>query len=467
MLAILAPTVLSTLLAGCVGDEGAVPAESDLLQIATSLATPFAGEEKLANATVMVDNALGDRAMLITNAQGKANMPVDWDYGPFDITIDPGIDEQPLVSILGIDQAQRHVQWTWQQPIDVQDTVVVAGVVKHHDPDTTLNILAYGAGNAAYVGQPIFNVYALRLLPDEPFQILALDMDEERTGDRLHRTMSRWTLLSHDGVSSDTRLDIDLGPVFDDDGFDWDFRVRDPSDMTEPNGVPGQEIDHTWFDADGFEFVDLPLIADPLEPTMGSGVVRLPDDHDDVLYNGATADVTVTCTVEGIAQACGWATSTHLDATRARYAYFSQHVVPSITEKLETRFVASKGENGSVLTRIGAPGTWESPSQFLPVPDMAASDAMDAGMQHWAFVMNHESVDGVRYGLTLEDASGKVLWTVRGTEDRVIELPAPPTSVDVAELRDMVQAVRPWLSTGEGTGVTAESWSQPHVLRSP
>lgn len=332
-------------------------------------------------------------------------MPVDWGRAPYAVTIDPGIEGQPLVTILGINEAQRRVEWTWQQPLDEQDTVVVAGLVSNHDPGTTLQVYAYGAGNDSYQGQPLVGLYALRVLQGEPFQLLALDVTEQESSTATWRTTERWTVVSSEGVAENTALPIDMAPYFDPDGLprDHGLPVQPGPDFVGDGVVPG--LDGILQSIDGQAFLGL------VDPIVTSGTVHMPADPDDPLRQGGSADVTITCAVEGVPQDCGWATWVGWDEVRARYAFFARHFVPTRSKRVQTEITAVNGEHGSTVIVPGDPSAWLASPTLLPVPDLVATDVTDVTLHDWAFVLDHEQLPetarpasvGVRPGPPPED----------------------------------------------------------------
>lgn len=419
------PTLFAALWAGCApeGQEG-LPVdpylyEHQLIQLDLVRDPLSRDPAPLAGATVAIDDAAGQRALLTSDEAGHVEMLVEWSRGPYAVTIDAGMAGQPLVSLLGVEAPDRHLTWTFTEGMDPADTVQVSGVVEGHDPYDQLRVMAYGAGSDSWATWSRLGLYTLSVLPDQPFNLLAVDMVESYTPDvGLLRQVDHWRMVDEDGVSEATRIDL----------------------------------------------VD----ADAVESTLTSGTFRLPSAQDDPLRAGGRGDLVVTCTVDGRAQECGWATWVNADRDHNRIAFFARHVVPGETERLQTRIEAVRGQNGSRMWVNGDPGAWTEVPELMAVPQVEDTATATTDMTGWTVTAAPVDPDLVaRWWATWEAEDGEVLWLVRGTDDRLVELPAPPPTVDVAALLGEVHAVRTWLKVGEGEELVAESWSEPARVRQP
>lgn len=368
------------------GESGRLRQEV-LVEVA-AVATPLAG------ATVAVEDADGVPVdEVLTGVDGVAEVAVDWSRGPFAVTVDPHLDAAALWSRVAVTEDADPLPAHFVEPRNA-GRVQVFGRVPEPLPRYTLMAVSHGAGGAFFQRAGGDGSFALDVVRDEPFEILTVQFQwSDLGGGQYAQELADWRLTSGQ-VSEDTTLDL------------TDSVLASPQ--------------HTSLEL---------VLPDDATPTLRAG-----------LPYGWIGDA-----IDGF-PACGWperyGPSTSADAFAIDLAY----VVPSTAGEMFRFGMVTADDGASMIWDWGAPSTWPSSRQLLPIPAFADL-SFDRGSGEWSVTFDGPSdQEGAFAAAVLMAADGRSLWSVVGPTDLATwDAPSPPSTADVPALLAEATTALPYL----------------------
>ena len=173
---------------------------------------PEVGYGPLPGATVSFDDALGRRTEVVSDASGTVSLDLDdWQcQGPVTLTVDPAEPGQGLVTIMELGPAWDGSVIRFNDNAALAHRVTISGLAEPRAEGTWLRVIASGAVGTWYQGDT--PGYAVDVLPDTPFELLAAELSWKYTGHEfgISQTLSGWTRVAAGPVRSDSQLHIDL-----------------------------------------------------------------------------------------------------------------------------------------------------------------------------------------------------------------------------------------------------------------
>ncbi len=428
--------LLSVLLAAC----SAEPGEDHILTGPGSFSARIergwaeVGFEPLSGATVALDDAAGNRLEAITNDQALVAFNIDWDDGPFDLTVDPGIPGLPLVTAMERNRLDDGLTVRFWDERVLDDRVTLYGLIEADPAEPpwpltydgrvarparggSLYVNAHGAAGTELAG--VRSAYAVAVLPDTPLELMAVATQDVRTWPDGERTTlyDRWTIVDVDGISENTRLDLTLG--------------------------------------------------DELVPRSFRSSFALPADHSDPLRDDAVASaMRVLATEDGAtANPCGFARRVARSDAGDRVELSGEYVMPQLAGGAVTELSAWSPVDGvgSMAWIDGTPDTWSTEPELLPVPELDELLSTEDGT--WSLRYDADTAEGVRTYAQVFGNDDSLLWEVIGPEGDELTLPMPPSSVDATSLAAEARVIVPMLVREADMSISHLSHGTPWTLQ--
>ncbi len=330
-------------------------------------------------ATVAVDLPSGSRIELVSDSEGNVTVP------------SPGLEDDAITFVA---HKQGYAVWSWETTVEEATRYPWLLLYALTDPElVTVSGTAIGMENlnhqlmvnsTTYFDKsqkpgPSFDV---DVPPARPFALLGLEFAVCASACLrcICQTFAHWTRMDHDAIDADTTVDLDF--------------------------------------------------ATTLEPKQTTGTIVLPDDPESRMYTTAYPYVIVN-SFEGAIQH-GFSLSVAPSEDNASFSYLAEHVVWDGASDVTTRYylIDTVGYARSYLDVAGYPQEGATVSGFLDVPSFSSPPGLSMGLLD-PFVWTPLETTDARMVLIRD---GRRVWTATGTDASRLQLPPPPTSVDVLEL---------------------------------
>lgn len=348
-------------------------------------------EQALGGVTVALDAADGTRVERSTGRDGVVALPVDWESGPHDVTLDGG--EHGLRSYLGIDDGFDGGTHRFLETASCT-THPMSVTATHRTPDSLLYVMPLTQGGSGYEGHD--HTFTISVPHDEPLSIVAHENRGVWQGDALWRDWLGWQLIDHAPVTAATHLDLDL------------------RNTVEPNLATGH--------------VD--VLPGWLQPPNARAYA--------FVYLGST-DYT---------RACGWPSWTSPAPGGGGFDFELAWLAPAGAELVTVvevfpHFGWWNLTAVSRVTRPGTPDTWDADPTMLPIPTI---DTDGDWPSLYGEVVLEDVPDGTVPTIEITPHGGSLLWEAIGPEGMrgPFVFPDPPSSFDRARLDGRLDA-RPFL----------------------
>jgi hypothetical protein len=330
-------------------------------------------------ATVAVDLPSGSRIELVSDSAGKVTVPA------------AGFEEDTITFVA---HKQGYAVWSWETT--VKDATAYPWLLLYSlsDPElVTVSGTAIGMTSAAHqlmvnastsfdTSQKPGASFDVDVPPGQPFSLLGLEFTgcAQACPRCTCQTFSQWTRLDHEAIDTDATVDIDF--------------------------------------------------ATTLEPKQTTGTIVLPDDPESRMYTTAHPYVVVN-SFEGAIQH-GFSLSTELSEDNASFSYLAEHVAWDGAPDVTTTYylIDNAGYGRSYLSVEGYPQDGATVSGFLDIPAISSPLGRSMGLLD-AFEWTPLETTDARMMLI---RNGRVVWTATVTDASRLQLPPPPTSVDVLDL---------------------------------
>jgi hypothetical protein len=330
-------------------------------------------------ATVAVDLPSGSRIELVSDSAGRVTVP------------SPGIEDDAITLVA---HKQGYSVWSWETTVDEATRYPWLILLSLTDPElVTVSGTAIGMTSAAHqlmvnsstcqdTSQKPGSSFDIDVPPDQPFSLVGLEFTAcaQACPRCICQTFSQWTRLDHGAIDTDTTLDLDF--------------------------------------------------AETLEPTHTTGTIVLPDNPESRMYTTAYPYMIVQ-SFEG-ALNHGFSLSTELSADGASFSYLAEHVVWDGSPDVTTTYYLfdNAGFAQNRLRVEGYPQEGATISGFLDVPAFSSPPGLSMGLLD-AFVWTPLETTDARMVLIRD---GRVVWVATVTDASRLQLPQPPTSVDLLDL---------------------------------
>lgn len=373
------------------------PVSAPPLRVTLSKADPRGAEVPIVGAMVAIDDALGGRVELRSDAEGVVSAEVAWEHGPFSVSVDAEVDGFALVTQMGVTEQSPDVILPLAIPPDL---VQLEGAVTGHEEGATLLVSGVGMGASYYQSWYTTDHYFLSVAAGAPFALIAVDFtyeDYDEAG--LYQTFSGWTVLESEGVTEDTTLDLTL--------------------------------------------------TGDVVPLTAAGTFALPEDPADPLQDFGRARAFVMCNVGMALSNVGWETHIYPQGD-GTFAFEAEYVAPSLCEDVTFTVVAYRFESPAA-TAIrwiqGTPDTWDEVPTLLPTPILSSIDPPSEAEERWTLHFEPLSLSpGATRAAVFNTTRGDMSWLILGITGDDVTLPPPPSTKSVSGFYGSLREVQPWIT---------------------